>query len=190
MPIHVHSSPRPEMSSGDFALWLDACQSVASARGVPRRRPRPATLPDAWAYAPNHPAPVVAGEFAKREADESAWGWRKRFATIHQGIRSIEFFDDTDEYGEPYAYPLGSEVEMGAYRALERERITLERKYVSGHRFPSFSPFGPEETRFRTLSTEPYFPDICGTFHHRTGDRIVWNDYVIGKDCGPLRTLG
>lgn len=179
--LFLHSSARPEMTDGDFQLWLDACQSVSSARSVPRRRPHPETLPEAWAYRPDHPAPVVSYGYAGIQGNQSHYEHRLPVA-MTRGIRSIEINDTglVDEYGEPYAYPFGSETEMGAYRTLERARSVLEKRYIQGHRFQPVSPFGPEETRFRTMSTEPYFPDICGTFHHRTGDKIVWNYYRLG----------
>lgn len=178
--LQFHSSPRPEMSRADYDLWLDACQSVSSARGVPRRRPRPETLPEAWAYQPNHPAPLVSSAYSAPQLDRRS-GWHAGLQARSAG-RTVEFSDHglVDEYGEPYAYPFGSETEMGAYRALERARIAIEKRYTPGHRFAHVSPFGPEHSRFRAMSTEPYFADICGTFHHRTGDKIVWNDYRLG----------
>ncbi len=171
------SSPRPEMTDEDFAVWLQLCSDISVARRISRRRPRPATLPEAWAYRPDHPAPIVTE--AGSRAQEGRSRWLQGLRSLSSG-RTVEFSDSglVDEYGEPYAYPLGSEVEMGAYRALERERNVVSAKYVQGHRF-SCSPFGSEETRFRNMSTEPYFADICGTFHHRTGDKIVWNNYRL-----------
>ena len=168
---YQYSSPQPHLTDGEFQEWLSLVHTLSTGSGISRHLPRPETLPEAWAYKPNMPAPFVsmASTPLVSTAEQSPYG-RMNIPTSALYVRSIDVHDDRpyDPWTlEPYSVVPRSVLDREAYTRAERQRQTLDRGrkgYVQG--FSTIKAFGPPETRFRTFNPDPSFADICGAFHY------------------------
>lgn len=165
----------PEVSDKDIPLYLALRDALATGRGLPYKRPKPATVPDQWSYLKGGPAPLISGattNFVRpgllhsREIVPSNAARTVVYET-HRG-------QETDEYGYVLPFEVGSEVVISAYRDHVRQLEALaKRRFVQGYRLP--------ENRFRSFSTEPYFPDVCGGINHAYRDATRHHSYQLGE---------
>lgn len=187
------SDPRPGLTDRQFDQWLTLLGTLGTAAGLPRRLPKPQTLPEQWAYKPDMPAPIVSVAFAPVQDGQV----HPLLPMSHTYIRSVEiaYHVPIDEWtGEPVSsHAPGSEVVLSAYLDQQTARLVLDemarrRPVVRGVTFPEQPGlterfFGPPETRFRTFDPEPYFPDATPGIHYVGVDRTKWNNYQLGRRC-------
>lgn len=185
------SDPRPGLDDGQFDQWLALLPVLATASGLPRRPPRPQTLPEQWAYKPDMSGPMIAGDHATSGTIRGTG--REGFVGLRAGLRVIDipYHVPVDPMtGEPISsHAPGSEVVLSAYRDREIARLLLDeshrRRYVPGWSLPAIGLtercFGPPEARFRSFTIEPYFPDETAGFYYVGRDRTQHNSYQIGK---------
>lgn len=171
-----------------YREWADLCRTLGTGSGLPRHLPKPETLPEQWGYRPHHPAPYI---HQSHVAPNSARRLAGELVSPTASFRSVIINDAgaVDEWGNPYTVVPGSMIDRDAYRRAELRRMAIEQEAVQARVnrfFPGFrpahtSPFGPENTRFRSFSTEPYFPDRCGAIAFVTHDKTTWNDYTLDR---------